>query len=151
LKPHMLISELSMATFLMVAVFLFSCTSRTKDSSAYSPKFQQYYVQGEILYKKYCANCHQLTGKGLGRLYPPVDQSDFMDRNFEEVICIIKYGKQGSLLVNGVDYNMTMKDNPGLTELEVAEIATYIYNTWSNQKGLVDVRDVSPILSTCNN
>ena len=46
---------------------------------------------------------------------------------------------------------MTMKGNPGLTDLEVAEIATYIYNTWSHNKGLIDVREVTPLLSTCNN
>jgi cytochrome c551 len=142
---------LSIEVFLLVSVLLCSCTSRSENSTSYSPKFQQYYVQGEILYRNHCSNCHQLNGKGLGRLYPPLDQSDFMDKNFEEVICIIKYGKQGYLLVNGVDYNMTMNSNPGLTELEVAEIATYIFNTWSNQKGLVDVRDVSHLLSTCNN
>jgi cytochrome c551 len=147
----MLTKVSSIEVFLIVSVLLFSCTSGVENSTAYSPKFQQYYVQGEILYKKHCSNCHQLNGKGLGRLYPPVDQSDFMDKNFEKVICIIKYGKQGSLFVNGVDYNMTMNGNPGMTELEVAEIATYIFNTWSNQKGLVDVRDVSHLLSTCNN
>jgi len=85
----------------------------------------------------------------LGRLYPPVDQSDFMENNFDEVICTIKYGKQGILIVNGDDYNMEMKGNPGLTELEIAEIVTYIYNTWTHKKGLVDVTDVSRILANC--
>jgi mono/diheme cytochrome c family protein len=108
-------------------------------------------VQGEVLYKKYCSNCHQDNGKGLGRLYPPVDQSDFMDKSFEAVICTIKYGRSGLLMVNNVDYNMMMKGNPALTELEVAEIATYIYNTWSNKKGMVDVKEVTQILSGCNN
>ena len=31
-----------------------------------SPKFEQYYVQGEQLYLKNCSNCHQKTGTGLG-------------------------------------------------------------------------------------
>lgn len=132
-------------------ILLFSCTSQTDTRQDYSPKFQQYYVQGGILYEQYCSNCHQRNGKGLGRLYPPIDQSDFMDNNFEDVVCIIKYGKQGSLLVNDIEYNMTMKSNPGLTELEVAEISTYIYNTWSHKKGLIDVKEVTQILSTCNN
>jgi len=132
-------------------VLLASCTTKTDNQQTYTPKFQQYYVQGEVLYKKHCSNCHQPNGKGLGRLYPPVDQSDFMDNNFDDVICTIKYGKQGLLVVNGVDYNMAMSGNAGLTELEVAEIATYLYNTWSHKKGLVDVKVVTQILSKCNN
>ncbi len=137
----MLNRNLSTTLYLITLVLLASCTTKTDNQQTYTPKFQQYYVQGEVLYKKHCSNCHQPNGKGLGRLYPPVDQSDFMDHNFDDVICTIKYGKQGLLVVNGVDYNMAMSGNAGLTELEVAEIATYLYNTWSHKKGLVDVKD----------
>jgi mono/diheme cytochrome c family protein len=133
----------------MVVALLFSCSPKQENADDRSPKFQQYYVQGQTLYQQYCSNCHQANGKGLGRLYPPVDQSDFMENNFDEVICTIKYGKQGILIVNGDDYNMEMKGNPGLTELEIAEIVTYVYNTWSHKKGLVDVNEVSRILANC--
>jgi len=102
-----------------------------------------------VLFKKYCINCHQSDGLGLGRVYPPLDKSDFMEKNFDEVICIIKNGKEGELWVNGVMYNQPMKSNPTLTELEVTELATYIYNTWSNQRGLVEVREVTSALSAC--
>ena len=135
--------------YLTVVALLFSCSPKPENSDDHSTKFQQYYVQGQVLYQQYCSNCHQANGKGLGRLYPPVDQSDFMENNFDEVICTIKYGKQGILIVNGDDYNMEMRGNPGLTELEIAEIVTYIYNTWTHKKGLVDVNDVSRILANC--
>ena len=135
--------------YLTVVALLFSCSPKQENSDDHSTKFQQYYVQGQVLYQQYCSNCHQANGKGLGRLYPPIDQSDFMENNFDEVICTIKYGKQGILIVNGDDYNMEMKGNPGLTELEIAEIVTYIYNTWTHKKGLVDVTDVSRILANC--
>jgi len=135
--------------YLTVVALLFSCSPKQENPDDHSTKFQQYYVQGQVLYQQYCSNCHQANGKGLGRLYPPVDQSDFMENNFDEVICTIKYGKQGILIVNGDDYNMEMKGNPGLTELEIAEIVTYIYNTWTHKKGLVDVTDVSRILANC--
>jgi hypothetical protein len=46
-------------------------------------------------------------------------------------------------------YNQPMKGNPALTDLEVAEIVTYIYNTWSNQKGLIEVAQVTSLLNAC--
>ncbi len=142
---------LRLAAYPIFFTLLISCNSNPESTNKRSTKFQQYYVQGQTLYQKHCSNCHQSNGKGLGRLYPPVDYSDFMDNNFKEVLCAIKYGISGQLIVNDVDYNMTMKGIPVLTELEVAEIATYIYNTWTHQQGLIDVKDVSQILSSCDN
>jgi cytochrome c551 len=141
---------LKYSVIVCLVVIIISCFSCGGNSNNNSPKFQQYYIQGEILYKENCSNCHQADGKGLGKLYPPLNQSDFMDDHFEEVICIIKYGRSGPLVVNGVEYNMEMKGNPQLTELEVAEIATFLYNSWSREKGLLEVRQVSEILAACD-
>lgn len=134
------------AAFFVLAFAVLHCTSgkETRD-----PKFQQYYVQGERLYLTHCSNCHQKEGKGLGRLYPPLDTSDFMNEKLNEVICMVKHGKEGSILVNGVEYNKSMPGNIRLTELEVAEITTYIYNTWSHHRGMIDVKEVTTVLSTC--
>ena len=136
---------------LLTLLLLSACAPKSENGDSSAVKFQQYFVQGQVLYQKHCSNCHQANGKGLGRIYPPVDRSDFMDKNFEAVICTIKYGSQDPLTVNGVEYNMAMKGNPQLTELEVAEITTYIYNSWSRQKGLVNVKQVTEILEQCNN
>lgn len=134
---------------ILLSGLVLSCVSSTGDKQTGSAKYQQYYVQGEVLYNNYCSNCHQADGTGLGRLYPPLNNSDFLTENLAGVVCLIKNGVQGELLVNGVMYNQPMKSNPALTELEVAEIATYIYNTWSNQKGLIEVAEVTPLLDSC--
>lgn len=114
-----------------------------------SPKFNQYYVQGEKLYIKHCSNCHQVDGTGLGRLYPPLNTSDYMQNNFRDIICLIRHGKTGELIVNGRQFNQPMPGAPSLSDLEIAEIATYIYNTWSHERGIVEVKDVSAILAEC--
>lgn len=112
-------------------------------------KFDQYHVQGEQLYLKNCSNCHQKEGTGLGLVYPPLDTSDFMDSHLDEVLCIMKYGTEGELIVNGKNFNKPMKGIPSLTDLEIAEISTYIYNTWSHHKGMVEVSKVSGVIQKC--
>ena len=126
-----------------MAIVYSSCQQR-------SPKFNLYYVQGERLYEQHCANCHQQDGSGLGRIYPPLNESDFMEENFEEVICLIRNGISGEIIVNGQQYNQAMPAIPTLTDLEVAEIATYIYNTWDHQRGLIEVNDAAKILQRCD-
>lgn len=141
-----------MLIFILTSILVWivaACVPDNQNKSEDSVKFQQYYVEGERLYKVYCSNCHQSDGSGLGRLYPPLVRSDFMQKNLAEVICLIKYGRKGELWVNGVMYNQPMKGNPGLTELEVAEIATYIYNGWGNVHDRVEVAEASSILAAC--
>jgi cytochrome c551 len=131
-------------------IFL-NCTQQTnqENNNSSSNKFQQYYYQGEQLYTRHCGNCHQKGGKGLGRVYPPLDSSDYMQQNFESVICLIRNGKKGELIVNGKSFNQPMPGISILTDLEIAEISTYIYNTWKNKRGIIDVKEVSKILTAC--
>jgi mono/diheme cytochrome c family protein len=130
--------------FQAFALAAFLCLSGCGD-----PKFDQYFVQGEKLYIIHCSNCHQKDGKGLGLVYPPVDKSDFMDQNFDETLCLMKHGMTGEVIVNGKSYNQPMPGVPSLTDLEIAEIATYIYNSGDHKRGLVPVTDVERILKNC--
>lgn len=113
------------------------------------PKFQQYFVQGQMLYEKHCSNCHNKNGQGLGRLYPPVASSDYFIQNLNTSICLMKYGFEGKILVNGKDYNKRMPGVPSLTELELAEITTYISNSWGLSKGIVEIAAVNNALKAC--
>lgn len=132
-------------------LLLSACTTKSESPAQnHSPKFQQYYVHGEQLYLKHCSNCHQKTGTGLGLLYPPLNQSDFLDHNLERVVCIMKNGTKGELIVNGKSFNKEMPGIPSLTDIEVAEIATFLYNTWNRDRGIIEVRDVSQILLKCD-
>jgi len=124
-------------------VILISCQSKS------DVQFKQYYVQGEVLYNTHCSNCHQKDGKGLGLIYPPLNESDFMQNHFENVICIMKNGKSGELIVNGKVYNQPMPGIPTLTNLEIAEIATFVYNTWSHERGKIELTEVAKVLVDC--
>ena len=138
-------------SFLLLAFCIISCTEkkRNQNPDTGSTKFQQYYLQGQALYLNHCSNCHQTNGTGLGRVYPPLHESDFMDNHFEEVICLIRHGKKGEIIVNEKSYIQGMPGISALTDLEIAEIATYIYNTWNHSRGIVDVKQVSQVLNSC--
>jgi len=112
-------------------------------------EFEQYYNQGGVLYEKHCSNCHQRDGKGLALLYPPLDKSDFVDKNFEQVLCIMRNGKLTPTVVNGKTFEQPMKGITALTDLDIAEITTYIYNTWDRQRGIVSVNEVTEKMKDC--
>ncbi len=111
-------------------------------------KRQRYITEGILVYKNNCANCHQNKGEGLAALYPPLAHSDFL-ANKNAVICLIRYGQQGPIKVNGKSYNRPMPAQPQLSDLEVAELVTYIYNEWGHETKLTGVKEVTPILVQC--
>jgi mono/diheme cytochrome c family protein len=129
----------------LVAIVAIAICCRSKSEV----EMEQYYNRGELLYTQHCSNCHQRDGKGLGLLYPPLDKSDFMDQNFDEVLCIMKYGKTTPTVVNGKTYVQPMQGVSELTDLDIAEIATYIYNTWDHKKGMVRVTEVTEKMREC--
>lgn len=108
-------------------------------------KHEQYVISGAELYAKHCSNCHGVEGQGLGKLYPPIKGSDFL-QNKNKVICIIKNGSDGPVVVNGVTYEGKMPKNKKLYDLDVAQIVTFIYDKWSEEKNItIETSDISKI------
>ncbi|MCG8476466.1 MAG: cytochrome c [Cytophagales bacterium] len=120
-------------------------------ASCQDVKLRQYMVNGQRTYQMKCANCHQSNGKGLGKLYPPLKDSDYLvQEKLENVICQIKNGVQGEMTVNGQVYNHPMPANKDLKLLEIAELVTFVYNTWGDGQGIVTVKKVEQALKSCS-
>ncbi len=141
-NSYKFIKKLLLKVFLiLVAVVSFtSCQSEEKI------KLEQYYIGGKELYEQNCANCHQKDGKGFQNLYPPIAGSDYL-KNKEKVIYIIKNGLSGEIMVNGKKYNQPMPANNQLTNLDIAEVVTYIYNEWNGETKITEVKEVEKVLN----
>lgn len=133
----------------LALVSLINCRPESRYSGSEAIKFDQYMFQGEQLYLTHCLNCHQKDGSGLGKLIPPLS-TDFVAKQRELSICGIKHGLEGPITINGITYQGVMPSNPRLTPLEIAEIMTYISNSWGNDFGMVNSLEVGKILKECN-
>jgi mono/diheme cytochrome c family protein len=131
-------SKFFILTFSIIT--LGSCQSEEKI------KLEQYYIGGKEVYELNCANCHQKDGKGLQNLYPALVGSDYL-KDKEMVIYIIKNGLSGEILVNGKKYNQPMPANNQLTNLDIAEVVTYIYNEWNGETKITEVKEVEKVLN----
>jgi len=143
------------SVFLLFILLFGSCESKEKIDKydhldqRTKIRLRQYMAAGKRLYSLHCANCHQLDGKGLARLYPPLKGADYLKQNKKEAICGIRYGQKGEIFVNGVMYNQEMPGIPGISELEIAEIATYIYTEFADTVQIITLNQVKEILATC--
>ena len=135
--------QISLLTLVILAI---GCTPPSKEEI----RLGQYKVQGQRLYMIHCGNCHLNEGQGLAKVYPPIAGSDYLEANLDKILCGMRNGMKGEIVVNGVTYNQEMPGFEKLTDLEVAEIATYIYNSWGNDYGLIDVSYVTDKKANCN-
>lgn len=112
--------------------------------------FEQYKINGEEIYLQQCANCHQADGSGLRGVIPPLKEADYLNsENLERVICLIKNGVEGPLVVNGVTYSQAMPAHASLQPLDIAAVTTYIYSKWGGLDRRIRVMEVDSALLSC--
>jgi len=88
---------------------------------------------GKDQYMATCAACHQADGKGIEGAFPPLAKSDYLNADVDRAIDIVLHGKSGEITVNGKKYNSVMTAQ-ALSDEEVANVLTYVYNSWGNSK-----------------
>ncbi|MCE7033094.1 copper-containing nitrite reductase [Lysobacter sp. GX 14042] len=109
---------------------------------------EQQVAAGEALFMGTCSTCHQANGAGLEGVFPPLAASDYVAAHPELLPQIILHGIQGPVTVNGVDYNSIMPPMTQLTDDEVANIATYVLNSWGNPGGRVTKAEAAAARAT---
>lgn len=86
---------------------------------------------GRRLFNSICAACHQSAGQGRPNLFPPLAGSDFLNADKSRAISIVIFGRQGDVVVNGLKYHNSMPSFP-LTDQNIANVLTYVYNSFGN-------------------
>ena len=94
--------------------------------------------EGKELYRQYCASCHHPSGKGVPKVFPPLANSDWIQKDRERAIRAVIVGMQGKLRVNGQVYNGVMPAS-GLSDSQIARIMTFVFRDLGN--GMREVRE----------
>jgi nitrite reductase (NO-forming) len=100
--------------------------------------------RGMKVFLSTCFACHMQNGEGLPNVFPPLAGSDFLKADKDRAIRIVLKGLSGPVTVNGKTFNNLM---PPLefTDEQVADVLTYVMNTWGNDFGAVAINDVKRV------
>ena len=115
----------------------------------YSCADQTPYLQGQILYENFCANCHMEDGTGLMNVIPPLKGSDYLMLSSRKLPCIIRKGIKEEIIVNVTKFNTEMPGVPQLTEFEITNVINYINTSWGNDFKTAKHLDVREALKEC--
>jgi nitrite reductase (NO-forming) len=89
-------------------------------------------ARGKQVFMQTCFVCHQVNGEGIPNQIPPLAKSDFLMADSERSIRIVLQGLSGDLEVNGKKYNGTMVPLNNLADDEIANVLTYVRNSFGN-------------------
>lgn len=115
-----------------------------KEVSNKSKTLAEKIESGKLVYSKTCFACHQAEGEGIAGAFPPLAKSDYLNADVNRAIEIVLKGKTGEVTVNGITYNSVMT-RQAITDEEVADVLTYVYNSWGNNKTNVTTSQVSQV------
>ncbi|MGZ3771102.1 MAG: copper-containing nitrite reductase [Bdellovibrio sp.] len=102
---------------------------------------------GERVFKQNCMACHQVNGQGIEGAFPPLAKSDFIKNNKNRAIDTVVNGLSGKVIVNGKEFNGVMPAWQ-LSEEDIANVLTYVYNSWGNEGTVVTNEEVEKIRKT---
>ncbi len=101
--------------------------------------------RGQAVYSRTCIACHQPTGMGLPPVFPPLAGSEWIAKDASIAVRNIVNGMQGPVTVKGVTYNSMMPPVAGLSDKDIADVVTYVNNSFGNTGAIVTEAEVTAI------
>ena len=108
-----------------------------------------YYTNGRDLYIQHCQNCHGEKGEGLEDLIPPLTDTTYLKQNRSKLVCYIKNGMSGKILVDGRVFEEQMPPHEEFTDIDLAQLIVYITNTYGNKQGMYNTGQAAADLKNC--
>jgi mono/diheme cytochrome c family protein len=107
---------------------------------------------GASVFNAKCAVCHQMTGKGIPGVYPPLAGSEMATGNPERPVRIVLHGFNGPIVRNGASFNGVMQPwQNDLSDQQIADVLSYVRSSWGNSAPAVDAAAVKKIRDLTKN
>ena len=110
-----------------------------------TPTVKASIVRGKELYPQYCLSCHQADGSGVPRMNPPLIKTSYVTGNKKKMIQWVLKGSVENIPIDGEYYSNNMAAQSYLTDVQIADILTYIRNSFGNKASAVTASEVKAV------
>lgn len=102
--------------------------------------------RGKTVYMKRCLACHQSDGGGVPHLNAPLDGATAVKGNDKaKLIRYVLKGFNERVELDGETYSNNMAPLPDLSDQEIADVLTFVRNSWSNKASAVSPTEVKSV------
>jgi mono/diheme cytochrome c family protein len=100
---------------------------------------------GKKVYETYCLVCHQADGSGVPKMNPPLAKTTYVVGDKTKLVGVILKGMKEEVEINGEFYENVMAAHDYLTDQEIADVTTYIRNSFGNKASIITAAEVKGI------
>jgi len=97
---------------------------------------------GKKVYQKNCLTCHQANGGGVPKMNPPLINAAFVKGDTKKLIQWVLLGSTQKVPIDGKYYSNNMPPQATLQDQEIADVLTYIRNSFKNKASAITATDV---------
>ena len=101
-------------------------------------------TRGKQVYLQQCLACHQADAGGVEGMNPSLIKAKFVLGDKATLVKIVLNGLTG-VAIDGDSYNGVMAPHADLTDLEIADVLTYIRNNFGNKASAITPAQVKAI------
>ena len=105
-------------------------------------------ARGKIVYTSVCLPCHMADGGGVQNMNPPLVKTTYVLGNKPALIKIVLNGFNDDVEINGQTYSNTMSAHDDLKDQQIADVLTYVRNSFGNKASAVKVAEVTKVRAT---
>jgi mono/diheme cytochrome c family protein len=103
-------------------------------------------ANGKKIYETRCLVCHQADGGGVPNMNAPLDAaSNVVGNDIARLVKIIRNGYNERIALDGYYYSNAMTANPDLKDTDIADVLSYIRNSWTNKASKVTLAQVQKV------
>jgi mono/diheme cytochrome c family protein len=101
---------------------------------------------GARVYTSFCAQCHQPDGRGVGEMFPRLaGNSALLSDDATSLIRLVVQGGRGPRTATGPAPPSMPGFDGTLTDVQMAQVLTYVRQTWGNSARPVTTSDVTKL------
>jgi len=127
--------------FLLSAVLM----SQTKPASSNQNKLSASIERGKKVYTDRCLTCHQVDGGGVQNMNPPLTKTKWVLGDKAQLIQIVLKGLSTGVEIDGDSYHNVMASHADLSDLQIADVLTYVRNSFGNKAKAVTEAEVRAV------
>jgi len=101
--------------------------------------------RGKQVYLQQCLACHQADALGVQGMNPPLVKTKWILGDKPTLVKVVLNGMTGDIDINDDTYHGVMAPHSDLTDQQIADVLTYVRNSFGNKATAVTAAEVKAI------